>query len=114
MTPAEFDEWIIEQADTHDVMEKMHDRETGRGVGVMYFVFMLIDMGMKDYEAYDGVRNSLVRLLRAGRIQACGINGWTTAKDSKTTPERVADRNKVIAGEKDYTVDLRRDAYERP
>lgn len=116
MTDAELDEWIVNQIDVFELMQKMNDAPAGNGVGAMFFVRSMEEQfGMPNYESWPLIRVALMRLLRARRVEAVGINGWATHMTAQTTPERIADRERVLNGLWPFTVDLRNEnRFPRP
>jgi hypothetical protein len=107
MTNDELDDWIIQKTDTKIIVDMMDDNCSLIGVGRFFYVHMLVgDYGYDLAEANNAVCRSLVRLLRAGKIYAVGINAWST-KDTTTNPQRRLDAEAVRLGKRPYTADLR-------
>lgn len=107
MTNEELDNWIIQKTDTHVIVDMMTDDSSLIGVGKTFFVMMLIeDHGYTRNKANNAVCRALVRLLRAGRIYAVGVNAWST-KETSTSPQRAFDAEAVRTGRRPFTADLR-------
>jgi hypothetical protein len=106
MTDDELDVWIVAKTDTHALMEKMNDVYRPGGVGKIFYVRLLEEQGMPFEDAYERVRLSLMRLLRAGLIQAVGINGWSTNERAQATTDRQRDAAAFLNGEVPHPYDL--------